>query len=47
MKLLKGARNSVFYGQQPEEKVQLPSWQEVKQTPVVLATLKGESLPGL
>ncbi|XP_020031462.1 protein CIMAP1C [Castor canadensis] len=41
MKLLKGARNSVFYGQQPEEKVQLPSWQEVKQTPVVLATLKG------
>ncbi|XP_046506079.1 outer dense fiber protein 3-like protein 1 [Equus quagga] len=41
MKLPKGARNSVFYGQHPEEKVQVPSWQEVKQTPVVMAMIKG------
>ncbi|KAB0391190.1 hypothetical protein E2I00_008977, partial [Balaenoptera physalus] len=41
MKLPKGVRNPVFYGQQPERKVQVPSGQEVKQTPVVLATIKG------
>ncbi|KAM9586148.1 protein CIMAP1C [Trichechus inunguis] len=41
MKLPKGARNSVFYGQHPEKKVQLPSRQEVKQTPVIMAMLKG------
>nr|XP_044621759.1 outer dense fiber protein 3-like protein 1 [Equus asinus] len=41
MKLPKGARNSVFYGQHPEEKVQVPSWQEVKQTPVIMAMIKG------
>lgn len=33
----------MFYGQQPEKKVQVPSGQEIKQTPVVLATLKGET----
>ena len=33
----------MFYGQQPERKVQVPSGQEVKQTPVVLATIKGET----
>ncbi|TKC43426.1 outer dense fiber protein 3-like protein 1 isoform X3 [Delphinapterus leucas] len=41
MKLPKGVRNPVFYGQQPEKKVQVPSGQEIKQTPVVLATIKG------
>ncbi|XP_025739332.1 protein CIMAP1C [Callorhinus ursinus] len=41
MKLPKGARNSVFNGQGPEEKVQVPSWQEVKQTPVIMAMIKG------
>ncbi|XP_058396459.1 outer dense fiber protein 3-like protein 1 [Diceros bicornis minor] len=41
MKLPKGAGNSVFYGQHPEEKVQVPSWQEVKQIPVIMAMLKG------
>ncbi|XP_039094149.1 outer dense fiber protein 3-like protein 1 [Hyaena hyaena] len=41
MRLAKGAKNSVFYGQQPEEKVQVPSWQEVKQTPVIMAMIKG------
>ncbi|XP_036701084.1 outer dense fiber protein 3-like protein 1 [Balaenoptera musculus] len=41
MKLPKGVRNPVFYGQQPERKVQVPSGQEVKQSPVVLATIKG------
>ena len=45
MKLPKGARNPVFYGQHPEKEVQVPSGQEVKQTPVVLATIKGESRP--
>lgn len=33
----------MFYGQHPEEKVQVPSWQEVKQTPVIMAMIKGES----
>lgn len=43
MKLPKGSRNSVFYGQHREKKVQVPSWQEVKQTPVIMAMIKGES----
>lgn len=43
MKLPKEARNSVFYGQRPEKKVQVPSWQEIKQTPVIMAMIKGES----
>ncbi|XP_006774645.1 PREDICTED: outer dense fiber protein 3-like protein 1 [Myotis davidii] len=41
MKLPKGSRNSVFYGQHPEKKVQVPSWKEVKQTPVIMAMIKG------
>lgn len=45
MKLAKGAKNSVFYGQHPEEKVQVPSRQEVKQTPVIMAMIKGERSP--
>lgn len=43
MKLPKESRNSVFYEQHPEKKVQVPSWQEVKQTPVIMAMIKGES----
>lgn len=45
MKVTTGARNSVYYGQHPEKKVQLPSRQEVKQTPVIMAMIKGESRP--
>lgn len=45
MKLPKGARSPVFYGQNPEKKVQVSSGQEVKQTPVVMAMIKGESSP--
>lgn len=45
MKLPKGARNSVFYGQHPEEEVQVPSWQEIKQSPVIMAMIRGESRP--
>ncbi|XP_062948247.1 protein CIMAP1C [Cynocephalus volans] len=41
MKLPKGAENSVFYAQHPEKKVQLPSWQEVKQTPTIMAMIRG------
>ncbi|KAM8907381.1 protein CIMAP1C [Lycaon pictus] len=41
MKLPKGARNSVFYGQHPEEEVQVPSWQEIKQSPVIMAMIRG------
>ncbi|EPY86040.1 outer dense fiber protein 3-like protein 1 [Camelus ferus] len=41
MKLPKGARSPVFYGQNPEKKVQVSSGQEVKQTPVVMAMIKG------
>ncbi|KAM5243520.1 protein CIMAP1C [Hipposideros larvatus] len=41
MKRPKGARSSVFYGQHPEKKVQVPSRQEVKQTPVIMALIKG------
>ncbi|KAL2790878.1 outer dense fiber protein 3-like protein 1 [Daubentonia madagascariensis] len=41
MKLPKGARNSVFYAQHPEKKEKLPSWQEIKQTPVIMAMIKG------
>lgn len=45
MKLSKGARNSVFNGQHPEEKVPVPSRREVKQTPGIMAMVKGESRP--
>lgn len=45
MKPPKGAGNSGFNGQPPEEKVQVPSRQEVKQTPVIMAMIKGESKP--
>ncbi|XP_036103289.1 outer dense fiber protein 3-like protein 1 [Molossus molossus] len=41
MKLPKGSRNSVSCGQHLEKKVQMPSWQEVKQTPVIMAMIKG------
>ncbi|XP_004473556.4 protein CIMAP1C isoform X1 [Dasypus novemcinctus] len=41
MGLSEGTKHPVFYGQHPEKKEQLPSWQEIKQTPVVLATIKG------
>ncbi|OWK09092.1 ODF3L1 [Cervus elaphus hippelaphus] len=41
MKLSKGVKNPVFYGQQPEKKVPVSSGHEIKQTPVVLAMLKG------
>ncbi|XP_008058859.1 outer dense fiber protein 3-like protein 1 [Carlito syrichta] len=41
MKLPKGAKNCVFYAQHPEEKEPRPSRQEVKQTPVVMATIRG------
>lgn len=43
MKLPKAPRNSVFYGQHLEKKAQVPSRQEVKQTPVIMALIKGES----
>lgn len=35
----------MFYGKHPEKKVQEPSRQEVKQTPVIMAMIKGESGP--
>ncbi|KAM5293179.1 protein CIMAP1C [Ctenodactylus gundi] len=41
MNVPKGAKNSVFYAQHPEKMVQLPSRQEVKQTPVTMAMIKG------
>nr|XP_004660424.1 outer dense fiber protein 3-like protein 1 [Jaculus jaculus] len=41
MKQSKGSRNCVFYAQHPEKEEQPPSWQEVKQTPVLMATIKG------
>ncbi|XP_006142649.1 outer dense fiber protein 3-like protein 1 [Tupaia chinensis] len=41
MKLPKGARNAVFYAQHPEEEVQVPTRQEVKQTPIIMALIKG------
>nr|XP_002753403.2 outer dense fiber protein 3-like protein 1 [Callithrix jacchus] len=40
MKLAKRTRNSVCPVQHPE-KEPLPSWQEIKQTPVIMAMLKG------
>lgn len=45
MRVPKGVKNPVFYGQQPEKKVPVSSGHEIKQTPVVLAMLKGESRP--
>lgn len=45
MKQSKGARNYVFYAQHPEKEEEVPSWFEIKQTPVVMATIKGESSP--
>lgn len=33
----------MFYGQHLEKKAQVPSRQEVKQTPVIMALIKGES----
>ncbi|KAL6082284.1 hypothetical protein STEG23_031311 [Scotinomys teguina] len=42
MKLPEGARNYVFYGQHAKKGEEvLPSRQEIKQTPVVMATIKG------
>ncbi|XP_029807826.1 outer dense fiber protein 3-like protein 1 [Suricata suricatta] len=41
MKRAKRAKNSVFSGKHPEEKVQVSSRQEVKQTPVIMAKIKG------
>lgn len=43
----KEARNYVFYAKHPEKKVQVPSWQEVKQTPIIMAMIKGEKGPTL
>nr|XP_054306037.1 outer dense fiber protein 3-like protein 1 isoform X2 [Pongo pygmaeus] len=40
MKLPKGTRSSVYFAQHPE-KEPLPSRQEVKQTPVIMAKIKG------
>lgn len=37
----------MFYAQHPEKKEEVPSWKEIKQTPVVMATIKGESGPTL
>lgn len=45
MKQYKGARNFVFYAQHPEKEEEVPSWHEIKQTPVIMATIKGESSP--
>lgn len=44
MKPPKGTRSSVYFAQQ-REKEPLPSRQEVKQTPVIMAMIKGESHP--
>ncbi|XP_054448164.1 protein CIMAP1C [Pteronotus mesoamericanus] len=41
MKLPKRSKNSAFSGQHLEKKVQVPSWQVVKQTPVIMTMLKG------
>uniref|UniRef100_D4A5D6 Ciliary microtubule associated protein 1C n=1 Tax=Rattus norvegicus TaxID=10116 RepID=D4A5D6_RAT len=41
MKQFERARNYVFYAQHPEKEEEVPSWQEIKQTPVVMATIKG------
>ncbi|XP_021489205.1 protein CIMAP1C [Meriones unguiculatus] len=41
MKKPKGARNSELYSQHPEKEEGVPSCQEIKRTPVLLATLKG------
>ncbi|GAB1294254.1 Outer dense fiber protein 3-like protein 1 [Apodemus speciosus] len=41
MKQPRGARNYVFYAQHPEKEEEVPSWHEIKQTPVVMATIKG------
>lgn len=43
MKQSKGPRNYVFYAQHPEKEEEVPTWFEIKQTPVVMATIKGES----
>lgn len=43
MKQSKGARNYVFYAQHPEKEEEVPSWYEIKQKPVVMATIKGKS----
>ncbi|KAM4826012.1 protein CIMAP1C [Thomomys bottae] len=43
MKSSGGDSNSVLYRQQSKDKVNPPSWKEVKQIPVLLATLKGPS----
>lgn len=47
MKQFERARNYVFYAQHPEKEEEVPSWQEIKQTPVVMATIKGESSSSL
>ncbi|XP_004872114.1 LOW QUALITY PROTEIN: outer dense fiber protein 3-like protein 1 [Heterocephalus glaber] len=41
MRLPKAAGNSVFYAQHPEKEEQLPWRQEVKQTPVIMALIRG------
>ncbi|XP_004628771.1 outer dense fiber protein 3-like protein 1 isoform X3 [Octodon degus] len=41
MRLPKGAGNNVFYAQHPEKEELLPSRQEVKQTPVIMALIRG------
>lgn len=45
MKVPKGVKNPVFYGQQPEKKLPVSSGYEIKQTPVVLACSKVRAGP--
>lgn len=45
MKQFKGPRNFVFYAQHPEKEEEVPSWHEIKQTPVIMAKIKGQSIP--
>lgn len=45
MKKPKGSRNLEFYSRHTEKEEVVPSCQEIKRTPVLLATLKGERYP--
>lgn len=47
MKLSKGSGSCVFYAHHPEKQEEVPSRREIRQTPVVMATIKGESSPTL
>ncbi|EGW03775.1 outer dense fiber protein 3-like protein 1 [Cricetulus griseus] len=41
MKLSKGSGSCVFYAHHPEKQEEVPSRREIRQTPVVMATIKG------